>query len=92
MPRTQAGELLARLSVAAEWKNHACWAAAALMENGTQTRHIWTLAACELRWTTPLPPRARSDTRYRTSHKGPVESVSSPQIPFSVFINWKKTN
>lgn len=31
-------------------ENHACWAIAALMENGTQTRHIWTLV-CTLRWT-----------------------------------------
>lgn len=34
-------------------ENRACWAIAALMENGTQTRHIWT-HVCTLGWTHSL--------------------------------------
>ena len=41
-------------------ENHACWAIAALMENGTQTRHIWTLV-CTLRWT-HIPICAHTET------------------------------
>lgn len=61
---TRVGEALVSVAFS-RVENHARWAIAALMENGTQTRHIWTFA-CTLRWTLLLYPPVNEHTQRST--------------------------